>query len=110
SKLCCEGPEVKLTLTANTQPAVLTTSVAALAALREAYPEFPDPAFAAGHSLGEYSALVAAGALSFEDAVRLVHLRGQAMQEAVPAGVGGMAAILGGDVAAVEALCRDAAE
>jgi [acyl-carrier-protein] S-malonyltransferase len=108
--LCFEGPEAELTLTKNAQPAIVTTSIAALAAIREAVPGLALPAFAAGHSLGEYSALVAAGALKFEDAVRLVHLRGQAMQEAVPAGVGGMAAILGGDVAAVEQLCQDAAQ
>lgn len=108
--LCFEGPESELTLTQFAQPAIVTTSVAALAAIREALPELPLPACSAGHSLGEYSALVAAGALDFEDAVRLVHLRGKAMQEAVPAGVGGMAAILGGDAAAVEQLCRDAAQ
>ena len=108
--LCFEGPEAELTLTKFAQPAIVTTSIAALAAIREAVPGLALPACAAGHSLGEYSALVAAGALSFEDAVRLVHLRGQAMQEAVPAGLGGMAAILGGDVAAVEALCKDAAQ
>lgn len=108
--LCFEGPEAELTLTMNAQPAIVTTSIAALAAIREALPGLPLPAFGAGHSLGEYSALVAAGALTLEDAVKLVHLRGQAMQEAVPAGVGGMAAILGGDAAAVEALCRDAAQ
>jgi len=108
--LCFEGPEAELTLTMNAQPAIVTTSIAALAALREAVPELPLPAFAAGHSLGEYSALVATGALSFEDAVKLVHLRGRAMQEAVPPGLGGMAAILGGDTQAVEALCRDAAQ
>lgn len=110
SKLCFEGPDDALTLTKNTQPAIVTTSIAALEALREKMPDLPNPAFAAGHSLGEYSALVAAGALSIEDAVRLVHLRGAAMQEAVPAGQGGMAAIMGGDAEAVEALCRDAAE
>ena len=110
SQLCFEGPEAELTLTKNAQPAIVTTSIAALAALREALPELELPACSAGHSLGEYSALVAAGALGFEDAVQLVHLRGQAMQEAVPAGLGGMAAIMGGDAAAVEALCRDAAE
>ncbi len=110
SALCFEGPEAELTLTKNAQPAIVTTSIAALAALREALPELSLPACGAGHSLGEYSALVAAGALGFEDAVRLVHLRGQAMQDAVPAGIGGMAAIMGGDTAAVEALCRDAAE
>ena len=108
--LCFEGPEAELTLTKFAQPAIVTTSIAALAAIREAMPELPLPTCGAGHSLGEYSALVAAGALSFEDAVRLVHLRGQAMQEAVPEGLGGMAAIMGGDAATVEALCRDAAE
>ena len=108
--LCFEGPEAELTLTKNAQPAIVTTSIAALAAIREAVPGLALPAFGAGHSLGEYSALVAAGALSFEDAVRLVHLRGQAMQDAVPAGLGGMAAIMGGDAAAVEALCQDAAQ
>lgn len=110
SRLCFDGPEDELTLTKNTQPAIVATSVAVLAALREKLPELPAPAFAAGHSLGEYSALVAAGALSIEDAVRIVHLRGSAMQEAVPAGEGAMAAIMGGDAEAVEALCRDAAE
>ncbi len=110
STLCFEGPEAELTLTKNAQPAIVTTSIAALAALREALPELALPACGAGHSLGEYSALVAAGALGFEDAVRLVHLRGQAMQDAVPAGVGGMAAIMGGDAAAIVALCQDAAQ
>lgn len=108
SKLCFEGPEDELTLTANAQPAILSTSMAALAALREAWPELPPPSLAAGHSLGEYSALVAAGALAFEDAVRLVRLRGRAMQAAVPEGEGGMAAILGGDEASVRSLCDDA--
>lgn len=108
--LCFEGPEAQLTLTKFAQPAIVTTSIAALAALREALPALGLPAYAAGHSLGEYSALVAAGALGFEDAVRLVHLRGQAMQEAVPEGMGGMAAIMGGDEASVVALCQDAAE
>jgi [acyl-carrier-protein] S-malonyltransferase len=108
--LCFEGPEAELTLTMHAQPAIVTCSIAALAAVKEALPDLALPACAAGHSLGEYSALVAAGALGFEDAVRLVHLRGRAMQEAVPAGLGGMAAILGGDTAAVEALCRDAAQ
>jgi [acyl-carrier-protein] S-malonyltransferase len=107
--LCFEGPEAELTLTKYAQPAIVTTSVAALAAIREALPEIQSPAFAAGHSLGEYSALVASGVLGFEDAVRLVHLRGQAMQDAVPEGLGGMAAIMGGDIAAVTALCNDAA-
>jgi [acyl-carrier-protein] S-malonyltransferase len=108
--LCFEGPEAELTLTKFAQPAIVTTSIAALAAIREALPSLPLPACGAGHSLGEYSALVAAGALGFEDAVRLVHLRGQAMQEAVPEGLGGMAAIMGGDVDAVSALCADAAQ
>jgi [acyl-carrier-protein] S-malonyltransferase len=108
STLCFEGPEADLTLTANTQPAILTASIAALEALRESVPDLPDPAFAAGHSLGEYSALVASGALAFEDAVRLVRLRGRAMQSAVPEGVGAMAAIIGGDDDAVRALCDDA--
>jgi [acyl-carrier-protein] S-malonyltransferase len=110
SKLCFEGPESDLVLTANTQPAILTTSIGALEALCEAMPELPLPSFAAGHSLGEYSALVAAGALGFEDAVRLVRLRGQAMQDAVPEGQGAMAAILGGDEATVRGLCDDARE
>ena len=110
SKLCFEGPEEELTRTANAQPAIVTASIAALAALEEAIPNLPRPAFAAGHSLGEYSALVAAGALGFADAVRLVHLRGRAMQQAVPEGDGGMAAIMGGDAEAVQALCREAAE
>jgi [acyl-carrier-protein] S-malonyltransferase len=108
--LCFEGPEAELTLTKHAQPAIVTTSIAALAALREAQPALPLPACGAGHSLGEYSALVAAGALDFEDAVRLVHLRGQAMQEAVPEGMGGMAAIMGGDEDSVLELCRDAAD
>jgi [acyl-carrier-protein] S-malonyltransferase len=108
--LCFEGPEAELTLTKHTQPAIVTTSIATLAAIRAAHPTLPAPAFAAGHSLGEYSALVAAGALSLEDAVRVVHLRGRAMQEAVPEGEGGMAAIMGGDRAAVEALCAEAAQ
>jgi [acyl-carrier-protein] S-malonyltransferase len=109
SKLCFEGPIETLTLTENAQPAIVTASIAALAALREAVPALGLPAFAAGHSLGEYSALVACGALDFADAVRLVNLRGRAMQEAVPAGQGAMAAIMGGDAEAVNALCAEAA-
>lgn len=108
SSLCFEGPESDLVLTKHTQPAIVTASIAALEALREHFPELPAPALAAGHSLGEYSALVAAGALSFEDAIRLVHLRGTAMQDAVPAGQGAMAAILGGDEAKVKELCEAA--
>lgn len=108
--LCFEGPEAELTLTKHTQPAIVTTSIATLAAIRAAHPNLPTPSFAAGHSLGEYSALVAAGVLTVEDAVRIVHLRGRAMQEAVPEGEGGMAAVMGGDRPAVEALCQEAAE
>lgn len=108
--LCFEGPEPELTLTKNTQPAIVTSSLAVLAAIRAAHPDLPAPSFAAGHSLGEYSALAAAGTLTLEDAVRIVHLRGRAMQEAVPEGVGAMAAVMGGDRAAVEALCAEAAQ
>ncbi|MCH2110633.1 MAG: ACP S-malonyltransferase, partial [Polyangiaceae bacterium] len=110
SKICFEGPDTDLLLTKNTQPAIVTASVAALEAMKEFWPELPKPAFVAGHSLGEYSALVAAGALSLEDAVRLVHIRGSAMQEAVPAGEGGMAAIMGGDEESVKKLCAEAAQ
>lgn len=102
SRLCFEGPEADLRLTANTQPALLTVSVALFRALGE------KPDVVAGHSLGEYSANVAAGALSFEEAVRLVRKRGQYMQEAVPIGQGAMAALIGGDVAAIEKACREA--
>jgi [acyl-carrier-protein] S-malonyltransferase len=92
SKLCFEGPEEDLKLTENTQPALVATSVAALRVLRSL--GAPEPEFVAGHSLGEYSALVAAGSLDFADALRLVRKRGQYMQAATPAGVGAMAAIL----------------
>lgn len=108
SRLIFEGPADDLTQTANAQPAILTVSIAALAALREAHPSLPEPLYAAGHSLGEYSALVAAGALEFRAAVKLVRLRGEAMQRAVAPGIGAMAAIIGGDAAAVEALCDEA--
>ena len=91
SRLCFEGPEEDLKLTENTQPALLTVSTAAFAVLRE---RGWRPDYVAGHSLGEYSALVAAGSLRFADAVRLVRKRGRYMQEAVPAGVGAMAALL----------------
>jgi [acyl-carrier-protein] S-malonyltransferase len=95
SRLCFEGPEEELKLTQNTQPALLLVSAMAFQALGR------DPDVAAGHSLGEYSALVAAGVLAFEDAVLLVHKRGRYMQEAVPVGEGAMAAIIGLDLAAV---------
>jgi len=109
SKLILEGPEEQLTLTANAQPAIVATSCAVLAAIRERLPELAAPAFTAGHSLGEYSALVAAGALSLEDAARLVRARGRAMQEAVPPGTGAMSAIMGVEPQRLEALCRQAA-
>lgn len=104
-RLVLEGPEADLTLTANTQPAILVTSVVALDALRAAGIRCE---FVAGHSLGEYSALVAAGALDFADAVRTVRARGQFMQEAVPAGEGAMAAVLGLDRALVAQACEEA--
>ncbi len=109
TRLILEGPEDQLTLTANAQPAIVTTSVAMLEAIRERYTDLSPPAFAVGHSLGEYSALVAAGGLTFEDAVRLVRARGKAMQEAVPAGSGAMAAIMGLDGQALSLLCERAA-
>ena len=106
-RLIFEGPESELTLTANTQPAVLTASVAAAAACAE---QGLRPSIAAGHSLGEYSALVVAGALAFADAVRIVRRRGEFMQEAVPVGVGAMAAILGLGLDVVEGVCAEAAQ
>jgi [acyl-carrier-protein] S-malonyltransferase len=110
SKIILEGPAELLTLTANAQPALVATSCAILAAIRERLPDLEEPAFAAGHSLGEYSALVAAGSLSLEDAVRLVRARGTAMQESVPPGTGAMCAIMGVEVERLEALCAEAAE
>jgi [acyl-carrier-protein] S-malonyltransferase len=107
SQLCFEGPEDQLRLTEITQPAILTVSVAALRVLEI---RIPKPAFVAGHSLGEYSAHVAAGTFAFADAVRTVRNRGKYMQEAVPVGVGAMAAILGMDLDKVAAVCRDAAQ
>lgn len=101
SALVFDGPEAQLQLTANAQPAILTTSIALLRGLAEQCDA------AAGHSLGEYSAHVAAGTLAFEDAVRLVRQRGLYMQEAVPVGVGAMAAVLGGDIEAIEKACAD---
>ncbi|MFJ9499488.1 ACP S-malonyltransferase [Brevibacillus centrosporus] len=106
SGLCFEGPEEELRLTANTQPAILTTSVAVLAAFQEKQPDF-QPDFVAGHSLGEYSALVAANALRFFDAVKTVRARGQFMEEAVPAGQGAMSAVLNMDRAALSAVCEE---
>jgi [acyl-carrier-protein] S-malonyltransferase len=108
SDMCFSGDEADLQLTANTQPAILTTSVAAFRAMETE--GFPMPDFVTGHSLGEYSALVAAGAMSFADAVRTVRQRGTYMQEAVPVGVGAMAAILGLPIETVEVACKDAAQ
>ena len=107
SRLCFDGPESELTLTENTQPAILTVSVA-IARVLEARGWRPD--FYAGHSLGEYSAHVAAGTFGFADAVRTVRNRGRYMQEAVPVGAGAMAAILGLDGDAVAAACAEAAD
>src|SRR5262249_31002470 len=107
SQLCFEGPEDQLRLTENTQPAILTVSVAALRVLDE---KGIKPAFAAGHSLGEYSAHVAAGTITFADAVRTVRNRGKYMQEAVPVGTGAMAAILGMGLGAVGEVCAAAAQ
>jgi [acyl-carrier-protein] S-malonyltransferase len=107
SRLCFDGPMDELTLTANTQPALLTLSYALTRVLAAEYGMHPQ--WAAGHSLGEFSALVGAGALSFADALRVVRERGRAMQEAVAPGVGAMAAILGLDLETVETVCREAA-
>lgn len=107
SQLCFEGPEDQLRMTEITQPAILTASIAALRVLET---RIPKPAFVAGHSLGEYSAHVAAGTFSFADAVRAVRNRGKYMQDAVPVGVGAMAAILGMELEKVAAVCRDAAQ
>ncbi len=108
SEMCFSGKESDLQLTANTQPAILTTSVAAYRAMAEEGITKPD--FVAGHSLGEYSALVAAGVITFADAVRTVRNRGTYMQEAVPVGVGAMAAILGADIETVKSACSEAAD
>jgi len=107
SQLCFEGPEDQLRLTENTQPAILTVSVAAWRVLNQ---QGIKPAFVAGHSLGEYSAHVAAGTLTFTDAVRAVRNRGQYMQAAVPVGTGSMAAVVGMQIDTVVALCADAAQ
>ena len=107
SQLCFEGPEEQLRMTEITQPAILTASVAAWRVLNE---KGITPSFVAGHSLGEYSAHVAAGTITFADAVRTVRNRGKYMQEAVPVGVGAMAAILGMDLGKVTAVCSDASQ
>src|ERR1700720_3049426 len=107
SKICFEGSEEDLKLTANTQPAILTCSIATYRVLEE---KGLAPDFVAGHSLGEYSALVAAGSLKFADAVRIVHKRGTYMQEAVPAGQGAMAAVLKLPEGKLEAILEEAAQ
>lgn len=107
SRLCFEGPEEELKLTQNTQPALLTVSIAALAVVRE---NGVTPDYVAGHSLGEYSALVAAGSLQFADALRLLRKRGQYMQEAVPRGIGAMAAILKLPEGKLDGVLREAAQ
>jgi [acyl-carrier-protein] S-malonyltransferase len=106
SRLCFDGPAEELQLTENTQPAILTVSVAAFRAMTES--GISPPAFVAGHSLGEYSALVAAGVLSLSDAVRTVRARGRYMQEAVPVGTGAMAAVIGGELSAIQRVCEEA--
>jgi [acyl-carrier-protein] S-malonyltransferase len=105
SKLCFEGPEEQLRLTANTQPAIVATSIAAVRVYREEIGG--EPEISAGHSLGEYSALVAAGALQFADAVRAVRERGRLMQEAVPPGQGAMAALIGLEFQQVQEICAE---
>ena len=107
SQLCFEGPEDQLRLTENTQPAILACSAAVHAVLRERGVE---PDYVAGHSLGEYSALVAAGSIEFTDAVLLVRKRGRYMQEAVPSGVGAMAALIGMPAEKLESVCSEAAQ
>jgi [acyl-carrier-protein] S-malonyltransferase len=107
SEMCFEGTTEDLALTANTQPAILTCSIAAFRALESE--GFTKPDYVAGHSLGEYSALVAANAISFKDAVQTVRKRGTYMQEAVPVGVGAMAAILGADLETIENVCAEVA-
>jgi len=107
SRLCFEGPDAELKLTENTQPAILAASIAALRVIEAETALRPD--FVAGHSLGEYSALVAVGALEFRDALKIVRARGRLMQQAVPAGEGAMAVVLGLEMSAVETLCAEAA-
>lgn len=108
-QLCFEGPIEQLTLTENTQPALVATEIAIARAIREAHPTL-EPVVSLGHSLGEYSALVASGALTLGDAVKLCRIRGSAMQAAVPPGVGAMAAVLGADNAVIEALCKEVSQ
>ena len=111
SRIMWEGPEATLTLTANAQPALMAVSLAAYAALRQEYgADTIKPAFMAGHSLGEYSALAAAGVFSIAEAAKLLRLRGQAMQEAVPPGQGAMLALLGAEIEQAERLAAAAAE
>lgn len=107
SKLCCDGPIEELTLTENAQPAILTVSVMAYEVAKEQLGDLLQPRIAAGHSLGEYSALVASGALNFSDAVRLVHKRGQFMQEAVAPGAGRMVAVLGKELEEIDRILSD---
>ena len=109
SRLCFEGPADDLVPTEIQQPAILTSSIALHRCLQEHVPDLA-PVFLAGHSLGEYTALVAAGSLAFEDAVSLVHARGRFMQQAVPSGSGAMAAVLGSSPEDVDTACRDAAK
>jgi [acyl-carrier-protein] S-malonyltransferase len=106
SRLCFEGPAEELQLTENTQPATLAVSIAAFRALDST--GAPPPAFVAGHSLGEYSALVASGVLDLSDALRTVRARGRYMQEAVPVGTGAMAAVIGGELSDIERVCAEA--
>ncbi|HUE81944.1 MAG TPA: ACP S-malonyltransferase [Pyrinomonadaceae bacterium] len=107
-RLCFSGPDESLQLTENTQPAILTTSVATLRVMQSE--GFPAPDYVAGHSLGEYSALVAAGAVPFSEAVRTVRLRGRYMQEAVPVGTGAMAAVMGAALSDIERVCAEASQ
>lgn len=108
STLCYDGPEQVLTDTINAQPALLASSVAALRAIEEAIPDLPPPAAMAGHSMGEYSALVAAGSLTYADGLRLVRERGRLMKEAGERSPGGMAAVLGLEIDTVDAICAEA--
>jgi [acyl-carrier-protein] S-malonyltransferase len=110
SRLVWEGDQAELTLTRNAQPALMATSIAAMRALEAEGVAVTSAAFVAGHSLGEYSALCAAGAMGLGDTARMLRLRGEAMQAAVPVGAGAMAAVLGLDLAAVEAVAAEAAE